>query len=63
LRRLDEAVTRGGGRVYFVKDSRLTPSVVDAMYPRRREWAETVNGYDPEGVFTSSLVQRLRLRS
>jgi len=37
--------------------------VVDAMYPRRREWAETVNGYDPEGVFTSSLVQRLRLRS
>jgi decaprenylphospho-beta-D-ribofuranose 2-oxidase len=56
-------VTLGGGRVYLVKDSRLTPSVVDAMYPRRREWAEKVNGYDPDGVFTSSLVRRLRLRS
>jgi len=63
LRRLDEAVALGGGRVYLVKDSRLTPSLVDAMYPRRREWAEKVNGYDPEGVFTSSLVRRLRLRS
>jgi decaprenylphospho-beta-D-ribofuranose 2-oxidase len=63
LRQLDEAVTRGGGRVYLVKDSRLTLSVVDAMYPRRREWAEQVNGYDPKGIFTSSLVQRLRLRS
>jgi len=56
-------VALGGGRVYLVKDSRLTPSLVDAMYPRRREWAEKVNGYDPEGVFTSSLVRRLRLRS
>jgi decaprenylphospho-beta-D-ribofuranose 2-oxidase len=63
LRRLDEAVALGGGRVYLVKDSRLTPSVVDAMYPRRKEWAEKVNGYDPERVFTSSLVRRLHLRS
>ena len=63
LRELDELVARAGGRVYLVKDSRMDASLVPVMYPRQGEWAEIVNGHDPAGVFTSSLVRRLKLRS
>jgi decaprenylphospho-beta-D-ribofuranose 2-oxidase len=63
LEDLDRIVANAGGRIYLVKDSRLTASFVDIMYPRRREWAEIVNRHDPYGMFTSSLVRRLGLRS
>ena len=59
---LDRAVAEAGGRVYLVKDSRLGPEWIDAMYPRRREWAAMVERYDPAHRFSSNLVRRLRLR-
>ena len=62
LDRLDAVVAGAGGRVYLVKDSRMRAEWVDAMYPRRREWAGVVNRFDPDGVFSSSLVRRLELR-
>ena len=63
LQRLDELVAQAGGRVYLVKDSRMDASFIPAMYPRQSEWSHIVNRYDPAGVFSSSLVRRLRLRS
>ena len=62
LRKLDQTVASAGGRIYLVKDSRASAELMDVMYPRRREWAQLVNEYDPEGIFTSSLVRRLELR-
>ena len=62
LAHLDKIVARAGGRIYLVKDSWLTPSLVSTMYPRRAEWAEIVNRHDPDGIFTSALVRRLNLR-
>lgn len=62
LRELDELVAREGGRVYLAKDSRLEPAFLDAMYPRRREWARLLERLDPQRRFDSTLARRLRLR-
>ncbi len=62
LRRLDELVAREGGRVYLAKDSRLEPAFLDAMYPRRREWARLLDRIDPRRRFDSTLARRLGLR-
>ena len=62
LRELDELVAREGGRVYLAKDSRLEPAFVDAMYPRRREWARLLDRIDPRRRFDSTLARRLGLR-
>ena len=62
LRDLDELVACEGGRVYLAKDSRLEPAFVDAMYPRRREWARLLDRIDPRRRFDSTLARRLGLR-
>jgi decaprenylphospho-beta-D-ribofuranose 2-oxidase len=63
LREFDEWVAREGGRVYLAKDSRLVPGYLEAMYPRRAEWASVVRRVDPLGKFDSSLSRRLGLRA
>ncbi len=62
LRELDEVVASRGGRVYLAKDSRLERAFVDAMYPRRREWARLLDRIDPGRRFDSTLARRLGLR-
>lgn len=62
LRGLDELVAREGGRVYLAKDSRLDPAFLDAMYPRRREWATLLDRLDPGRRLDSTLARRLGLR-
>ena len=62
LRTFDHKVAAAGGRLYFAKDSCMDPELVDVMYPRRREWADIVNGSDPNHIFDSSLNRRLKLR-
>ncbi|HEV8298405.1 MAG TPA: D-arabinono-1,4-lactone oxidase, partial [Acidimicrobiales bacterium] len=61
LRQIDHLVAQAGGRVYFAKDSRLDPALVEVMYPRLAEWRALRNDADPEGRMTSDLDRRLNL--
>jgi decaprenylphospho-beta-D-ribofuranose 2-oxidase len=57
----DEVVAAAGGRVYLVKDSRLRPDLVAAMYPDLDAWREVRTRLDPDGRVVSDLSRRLRL--
>jgi decaprenylphospho-beta-D-ribofuranose 2-oxidase len=59
---LDELVAGAGGRVYLSKDSRLTPELIETMYPHLPEWRQELESLDPGGAFTSDLSRRLGLR-
>jgi len=61
LDELDEVVLRFGGRVYLVKDARLAPERLRAMYPRLDEWLRVKHAVDPRGRFCSDLSCRLGL--
>jgi decaprenylphospho-beta-D-ribofuranose 2-oxidase len=63
LRSFDDKVAAAGGRVYLAKDARTGPDVMDAFYPRRREWAGLVRQHDPAAKLSSDLARRLRLRA
>ncbi|MGB3040842.1 MAG: FAD-binding oxidoreductase [Candidatus Nanopelagicales bacterium] len=59
LDRLDEEVADAGGRIYFTKDSRLRPDLVDKMYPQLRQWQAVRDRYDPSRRMQSDLATRL----
>lgn len=59
---LNAATAEAGGRVYFAKDSTLTPEQAHAMYPGRADWAKAVNEIDPNRAYETALVKRLNLR-
>ena len=58
---LDDEVLAAGGRLYLAKDSRMSPAMMAASYPRLSEWQRTRDAMDPNGVFTSDLARRLSL--
>ncbi|GAB3285978.1 FAD-binding protein [Parasphingorhabdus pacifica] len=58
---LDERVLGVGGKLYFAKDSRTTPDMIQQMYPRLDEWRKVRASVDPEGIFHSDLSRRLAL--
>jgi decaprenylphospho-beta-D-ribofuranose 2-oxidase len=58
---LDEQVAAAGGRVYLVKDSRMRPDLVAAMYPGLDRWRAERDLLDPDRLMTSDLDRRLRL--
>lgn len=61
LDRLDEQVLAAGGRLYLAKDSRMSPGMMAASYPRLSEWQRVRDAMDPNGVFTSDQSRRLSL--
>jgi decaprenylphospho-beta-D-ribofuranose 2-oxidase len=61
LDELDDMVVAAGGRLYFAKDSRLSPEKAQVMYPRLGEFRTLKNRIDPEHKLTSDLARRLRL--
>jgi decaprenylphospho-beta-D-ribofuranose 2-oxidase len=58
---LDELVLAEGGRLYLAKDSRMSPAMMAASYPRLGEWQRVRDRMDPNGVFTSDMARRLSL--
>jgi decaprenylphospho-beta-D-ribofuranose 2-oxidase len=58
---LDEQVLAAGGRLYLAKDSRMSPAMMAATYPRLSQWQRVRDSMDPHGVFTSDLARRLSL--
>ncbi len=63
LDKFDDRVAAAGGRVYLAKDGRCRADVIDAFYPRRREWRAVVERHDPDGRLGSDLSRRVGLRA
>ena len=56
---LDAMVLEAGGRLYLAKDSRMTPAMLERMYPRLDEWREIRHALDPDRLFCSDQARRL----
>jgi len=61
LRDFDEELVSAGGRIYLIKDSRVSPELVPLMYPRFNEWREIRRTMDPTGLWQSDQARRLHL--
>ena len=58
---LDALVASEGGRVYLAKDSRMTPAMMESMYPRLEEFRALRASIDPHTHLNSDLARRLHL--
>jgi decaprenylphospho-beta-D-ribofuranose 2-oxidase len=59
---LDELVVSVGGRHYLAKDAHVSSSSFAREYPRLNEWREVAREMDPQGIWTSDLSRRLKIR-
>ena len=58
---LDRLVLDGGGRLYLAKDSRMSPAMLAATYPRVEEFRRVRRRVDPYAVLRSDLARRLAI--
>ena len=61
LQEFDEVLVAAGGRTYLIKDSRVDPALIPAMYPRLGEWRKVRESMDPKGLWQSDQARRLHL--
>jgi len=61
LHDFDEELASAGGRIYLVKDSRLSPSLVPIMYPDLIRWQSVREKMDPLHLWQSDQARRLQL--
>lgn len=61
LSEFDQELVEAGGRIYLIKDSRVDPELISAMYPRLGEWHEVQRTMDPKGLWQSDQARRLHL--
>ena len=61
LRSLDEQLVKLGGRVYLVKDSRISSDVIPEMYPLLDQWRNVKRAYDRTNLWQSDQSRRLEL--
>ncbi len=61
LDEVDQIVHYHGGRVYLVKDSRLSPGMFRKMYPEFTDWLQVKSVVDPDWRFSSNLSRRLKM--
>lgn len=59
LEKLDEIVLAHGGRVYLVKDARLSAENFQKMYPNFEKFIELKHKIDPENYFSSMQWERI----
>jgi decaprenylphospho-beta-D-ribofuranose 2-oxidase len=52
-----------GGRIYLAKDSRMTSSLFERMYPNLPKFREALNHWDPDHRFDSVMSRRLSFRT
>jgi len=61
LHDFDEELASAGGRIYLIKDSRLSPSLVPIMYPDLIRWQSVREKMDPLHLWQSDQARRLQL--
>ena len=61
LQGFDEELVAAGGRIYLIKDSRISHSLVPLMYPEIEKWRSIRSTMDPAGLWQSDQARRLRL--
>ena len=58
---LDGIVKKRGGRLYLTKDILMDKSMLEAGYPKLKDWKTVKKVYDPHNKFTSLQAKRLGL--
>lgn len=61
LSKLDKMITDLGGRIYLVKDARMSADTYWKGYPNAGRFKEQVNQLDPRHKFSSALSERLHM--
>jgi len=61
LQGFDEELVAAGGRIYLIKDSRVSHSLVPLMYPEIEKWRTIRSTMDPNGLWQSDQARRLHL--
>ncbi len=61
LQEFDEELVAAGGRVYLIKDSRVSPALIPAMYPELEKWRAIRSSMDPQRLWQSDQARRLQL--